>query len=116
MSYALLAVKAALTLAFVAAGISKLAGADMMIGIFDAVGVGQWFRYVTGVVEIAGAALLWMNGRQAYGAALLGATMAGATIAHLTVLGTSAVPAIVLGLLSAPVLWWHRDQVIGAAA
>ena len=35
-------------LAFVAAGSGKLLGSADMIALFDAVGIGQWFRYVTG--------------------------------------------------------------------
>lgn len=108
--YGLLAIKAMLTFAFVAAGGAKLAGAEMMIQTFDAVGVGQWFRYVTGVIEIGGAFLLWVRGRQLVGAGLLLCTMIGAALAHLFVIGPSAVPALVLGALAAVVVYTHRDQ------
>ena len=68
-----------------------------MVATFEQIGeqtgVGQWFRYLTGAIEIGAVALLWIPGRQVFGAVLLGATMAGAIIAHLTVLGPSAVPA-----------------------
>ncbi len=111
MKYAVLAVKAVLTLAFVAAGLAKLAGVDMMVATFDAVGVGQWFRYVTGVIEIAGAALLWIKGREVFGAALLAVTMAGAVLAHLLILGPSLVPALVLGLLATFIVWRHKGDL-----
>lgn len=111
MNYLSLGLRALLTLAFVAAGVAKLIGAEMMVATFDAVGVGQWFRYLTGLIEVGGAALLWLPGTQALGAALLGATMVGAVLAHFLILGPSAVPAIVLGLLSAAVLYLHRDQI-----
>ena len=39
--------------AFLAAGAAKLADAAYMVQLFDQIGVGQCFRYVTGV-EIAG--------------------------------------------------------------
>ena len=48
--YALLAIKALLTLAFGAAGLAKLAGAEMMVATFETIGWGQWFRYVTGLI------------------------------------------------------------------
>lgn len=112
--YAVLGVKALLTLAFVAAGGAKLIGAEMMVLTFDAIGWGQWFRYVTGGIEVAAAVLLWVPGLAAVGAALLVATMIGAVIAHLAVLGPSMVPALVLGVLAALILYRHRDQ-IGAA-
>lgn len=111
MKYVILAIKALLTLAFVAAGAAKLFGAEMMVATFDGVGVGQWFRYVTGIIEIGGALLLWLPGRQAYGAALLTVTMIGAVFAHLFLIGPSAVPALVLGILSAFILWTHKDQL-----
>ncbi len=108
--YILIGAKALLTLAFLAAGSAKLMGQEMMVATFETIGIGSWFRYVTAVIEISGAILLWVPGRQFIGAGLLLCTMIGATLAHLLVLGPSAVPAAVLGLLSAFVLYAHRDQ------
>lgn len=111
MKYAILAAKILLTLAFLAAGLAKFAGVEMMVATFDAVGVGQWLRYVTAIFEVGGAALLWTKGREVYGAGLLGVTMAGAVVAHLTVLGPSLVPALVLGLLAAFIVWTYRGDL-----
>jgi len=36
---------------FLMAGGSKLAGVPAMVSLFDQVGVGQWFRYVTGIMS-----------------------------------------------------------------
>jgi len=108
--YGLLAIKAVLTLAFVAAGFAKLSGQEMMVQTFDAVGVGQWFRYVTGVIEVGAAVLLWLKGLQFIGAGLLVCTMIGAVLAHLFILGPSAVPAAVLGVLSAMVAFSYKGQ------
>jgi putative oxidoreductase len=116
MKYAIFAIKALLTLAFLAAGLSKLAGVEMMVATFDAVGVGQWFRYVTGAIEVVGAVLLWVKGREVYGAGLLTVTMVGAVIAHLALLGPSAVPALGLGLLSATIVWTHKGDLKSATA
>ena len=109
--YIPIAAKILISLAFVAAGFAKLTGAEMMVATFEQIGVGQWFRYLTGAIEIGAVALLWFPGRQVFGAGLLVATMAGAIIAHLTVLGPSAVPATVLGLLAAYILFHHRRQL-----
>lgn len=103
--------RALLSLAFLAAGGAKLAGVDMMVGTFEAIGFGQGFRYLTGAIEVAGAVLLWVPGFQAPAAALLGATMVGAVLAHLFILGPSAVPAIILGLLCTAVIYLHRGQL-----
>lgn len=113
--YAFLGLKALVALAFLAAGFAKLAGVEMMVATFEAIGVGQWFRYVTGSIEILGAALLFIPGKQAYGAGLLTCTMIGAVLAHLLILGPSAGPAIVLGLLSGLILYKHRNQLPGQA-
>jgi hypothetical protein len=115
MKYSIIAVKALLTLAFLMAGGAKLIGAEMMVATFEAVGVGQWFRYVTGLIEVAGAVLLWVRGREAIGAGLLLVTMVGAVLAHLLILGPSAIPALALGLMAAFVLWAYRAQVSGSA-
>ncbi len=111
MKYLSLGLRGLLTLAFVAAGLAKLAGVEMMVATFEAVGVGQWFRYVTGLIEISAPVLLWLSGKQVLGAAVLGATMVGAVLAHLFILGPSAVPAVVLGLISAAVIYLHREQI-----
>ena len=112
MKYPSLGLRTLLTLAFVAAGAAKLAGVDMMVQTFDAVGLGQWLRYVTGAIEIGGALALWWPNRQVVGAGLLGATMVGAVLSHVFVLGVAtAMPSIVLGLMCAAVLYLHRDQI-----
>jgi putative oxidoreductase len=99
------------SLAFVAAGLAKLSGAAMMVQVFDTLGLGQWFRYLTGLIEISAVILLWLPGKRAWGAALLVATMAGAVASHLLIIGPSALPATVLGLLSATLLYQNRDQL-----
>lgn len=109
--YITLAVKALLTLAFLMAGGAKLAGAEMMVQTFEAVGLGQWFRYVTGIIEVGAAILLWVPGLIGLGASLLAATMVGAVLAHLFILGPSALPAIVLGILSSYIAWTHKEDI-----
>ncbi|MBW3098353.1 DoxX family protein [Pseudohoeflea coraliihabitans] len=111
MTYISIGLRALLTLAFVAAALAKLAGVDMMVATYEQIGLGQWFRYVTAIVELAGAVLLWLPGRQVVGAGLLGATMVGAVLAHWFILGPSAVPAIILGLICAGILYIHRAQI-----
>jgi putative oxidoreductase len=106
-----LGIRGLLTLAFLGAGLAKLAGVEMMVGTFDAIGWGQWFRYVTGVIEVSAAVLLWVPGLQALASGLLVCTMIGAVLAHLLILGPSLVPALVLGILAAITLWANRTQV-----
>ena len=109
-------VRILLALAFAAAGFAKLAGVPQMVQVFDAVGVGQWFRYVTGAVEILGAVLLLVPATGFFGGLLLLATMLGAVATHLFVIGGSFLPALVLGLLSALVAWQLRPVSLLSAA
>ena len=109
--YGLLVLKILAGLAFIAAGIAKLLGAEMMVATFEAIGVGQWFRYVTGAIEVASAVLLFVPGKQVYGAGLLVCTMIGAVVAHTFILGPSAMPALGLGAISAIIFYAHRNQL-----
>ena len=98
--------------AFLAAGSAKLAGVPFMVDLFAQIGLGQWFRVVTGVVEVTGAVALLIPGLASIGALWLGGTMVGAVATHLFVLHTSPVPAIVLGLLNAVVVYLRRDELV----
>ena len=91
--------------AFLAAGSAKLSGQPTMVQMFDKIGVGQWFRFVTGSIEVGAAILLLIPKLTPIGAALLICTMAGAVLTHLLKVGGSPVPALVLGLLAAIILW-----------
>ena len=95
---------------FFMAGTSKLMGAESMIQVFTAVGLGQWLRYFTGTLEVLGAAALLVPNFAGLAALWLTAVMVGAVIAHLTVLGGS--PAIPLALLigMAIVAWGRRER------
>ncbi|WP_206366557.1 DoxX family protein [Sphingomonas gei] len=103
-----------LALAFVAAGVAKLAGAPPMVAIFDQIGIGQWFRLLTGMLEIAGGLLVLVPRSSAWGALLLLCVMAAAVFTHLVVIGGNPVPALVLLVLSAAVLWLRRRQPLAA--
>lgn len=105
------ALQIALAVAIGAAGAAKLAGAPEMVQLFDAVGIGQWFRYVTGALELLGALLLLVPAFAVRGALLLAAVMGGAVLAHLAVLHTS--PAAPLSLLAglAVVIYARRGEI-----
>ncbi|CAN7653788.1 DoxX family protein [Variovorax paradoxus] len=109
-------VRILLALAFGAAGLAKLAGVPQMVQVFEAVGFGQWFRYLTGVVEVGGAVLLLVPATGFIGGLLLTATMAGAVATHLVLIGGSPVPAVVLLLLSSFVAWRLRPVPAARAA
>ena len=110
--WALLAVRVFLTLAFAAAGLAKLMGVQMLVDEFGLIGVGQWFRYVTGILEVGSAVLLWVPGYAAYAAGLMVCIAGGALIAHLFILGMATSPgAILLGVLALLTLYVNRAQL-----
>ena len=111
MTYISVTLRILLSIAFLGAGGSKLVGVDMMVMTFDQIGWGQGFRYLTGAIEVIGVVLLWLPRRQVIGAAVLGGAMVGAVLTHWFILGPSSVPAIVLGLLCAAVLYIYRTQI-----
>ncbi|HEY4989424.1 MAG TPA: DoxX family protein, partial [Opitutaceae bacterium] len=75
---ALWVLQALLALAFVGAASGKLLGKPEMVALFQALGVGQWFRYLTGLLELTGALLIVVPRTKFYGAALLSVVMVGA--------------------------------------
>ena len=75
---ALWIVQIALAGMFLLAGGSKLLGAPAMVGLFDAIGIGQWFRYLTGLIEVGSALALLVPSIAVFGALALVATMVGA--------------------------------------
>ncbi len=98
-------------LAFLGAGFSKLSGQPMMVEIFTHIGIGQWFRYLTGGIEVIAAILLLIPKTIPVGALLLVGTMAGAVLTHLFVIGGSPVPPAVLLVLSGVILWGRKNRL-----
>jgi len=99
---------ALVTLTFVGAGAAKLAGAAVMVDLFAKVGLGQWFRYVTGLLEVAAGIGLLISRYAFYAAALLAMVMVGAFIAHVTVLGSSPAAPIVLFVLTGIIAYLRK--------
>ena len=97
--------------AFVAAGSFKLTGNPMMVAIFEHIGVGQWFRFVTGAIEVACGLALLIPAVAAFGAAILAITMACAVFTHLAVIGGNPAPAIALMLITGTIAWLRRDRI-----
>ena len=97
--------------AFLMAGFAKLSGQPMMVETFDKIGIGQWFRYVTGGIEVASAVLLLIPRLAPVGAALLVCTMCGAVLTHLLLIGGSPLPALVLGCFAAIIFWGRRGAL-----
>lgn len=98
---------------FLMAGWGKLSGAPQMVGLYDVIGVGQWFRYLTGAIEVTAALALLVPSVAAFGAAALAATMVGAIATHLFIIGGSiAIPVLLLAATS--FIAWTRWRELPA--
>ena len=97
---------------FLMAGFSKLAGAPPMVALFSAIGIGQWFRYLTGALEVTGAVLLLVPRLSGVGGLLLAGVMTGAVATHVFVVGGNPVVPIVLFVVTATVAWFRRDRTL----
>lgn len=96
---------------FVFSGAMKLVAVPEMVELFDTIGVGQWLRYVTGALEVAGGVALLVPRLVAHGAALLAAVMVGAVFTDLVILGANPLPASVLLVASAVIAWGRRERL-----
>jgi uncharacterized membrane protein YphA (DoxX/SURF4 family) len=68
----------AAAVAFFGFGYQKFAGDPMWIRVFDGIGIGQWFRYFTGAMQIGGAILVLIPRTFLIGIGVLSCTMLGA--------------------------------------
>lgn len=100
----------ALFLAVASAG-PKLVGHSSAADSFDTIGFGDWFMYLTGALEVAGAvALLIPVLSGVSGIALIG-LMIGAFITQLTVFdGENALTPVIFLALFAVVAWVRRQR------
>ncbi|MDP9115574.1 MAG: DoxX family protein, partial [Acidobacteriota bacterium] len=95
--------------AFIRVGVSKLASSPPMVDLFAKIGLGQWFRYLTGTLEVAGGIGVLIPRLSLYAALLLVLVMLGAIVSQLVILGGSVRPALVLLLLASAVAWLRRS-------
>jgi putative oxidoreductase len=93
---------------FLLAGTMKLSGNPTMVQMFGVIGLGQWFRYLTGTIEVAGAVLLLIPSAAIYGAVPLAATMIGAVLTHLFIVGGSPLVPILLLASTSTIAWARR--------
>jgi putative oxidoreductase len=112
LNIALWCVQVLLALAFLGASSGKLLGKPEMVGLFDAIGIGQWFRYVTGLLELAGAVLIVVPKTRSIGAGVLSGVMVGAIATHLFVLHNAPTAPLVLLLLAGFVVWGRRQELV----
>jgi len=92
-----------LILYYLFSGSAKVIGAKYWVDIFNTLRLPQWFRIVTGLVQLVGAIVLiigyWVDGAVAWAGIWLGITMLVAFLAHLRVkdsFGKTVTPVVFL--------------------
>jgi putative oxidoreductase len=99
-----------LGLTFLAIGAAKLTGTAQTVQLFAAIGWGQWFRYLTGLLDVAGAVLLFVPRWTFYGALVLTCTVGLATMLCLLLLHNNPAVPLALTLLAATLAWVTRPR------
>lgn len=95
---------------FLMVGFLKLSGNAQQVALFEAIGFGQWFRYLTGALEITGAFLLLIPRTSGFGALMLAGVMLGAVATHVFIVGGSPMAAIILLAVTGIVAWGRRER------
>ena|SRR5579884_894585 len=106
------AVQVVTAVAVLGAGTATVAGAAQPVAMFHQIGAGEWFRYLTGALEIAGALGLLVPRLAGLAAAALAALWLGALATHLFVIGGNAGPAAAFLTLSAAIALARRAEII----
>lgn len=116
VNVALWVLQVLLALQFVIAGLAKVGGDPAMVEMFADIGIGQWFRYAVGALELAGAIGVLVPRLSGLAALGLVCLMVGATLTNLFVLDASPLLTIGLLVVSALVAWgrWPRTRSLVA--
>jgi putative oxidoreductase len=100
----------ALGMLFVVAGLVKLSGMAFMVELFASLGLGQWLRYVTALVEITGGVLLIVGHMEYLAALALAVIMVGATAASIIVFDRSPIPPGLTFVALVLLAWKHHPS------
>lgn len=95
---------------FFIVGGAKLVGRQDMVTLFRDVGIGQWFRYLTGGIEVAGAVLLVTPLFAGISALALAGVMIAATLIELFVLHRPPIAALACLSGHGLVAWARRSS------
>ena len=90
---------------FLGIGIEKLSGTMGTIPFFNAIGWGQWFRYASGALDMAGALLIFVPRWTSLGALIITCTVGlGTFLCFTKALYNPSFP-LVMTLLAATLVW-----------
>jgi uncharacterized membrane protein YphA (DoxX/SURF4 family) len=109
-----------LGVSFLMVGVTKLTGTGHTVEYFEAIGWGQWLRYLTGLIDVGGAAALFIPRWFGYGAIAIACSVGLATFISLTVLrdnpawggSITVVVPLAFTLLAAALAWLSRVRLV----
>src|SRR6202051_2848934 len=96
---------------FLFASYMKLSGNPMMVEEFGTIGLGQWFRYFTGALELAGAIAILVPSVSVFGAIVLLAVDAGAFVTQIAILHGDWIHPIVIGAILGAAIYLQRHRL-----
>jgi putative oxidoreductase len=96
---------------FLFASYMKLSGNPMMVDEFNTIGLGQWFRYLTGLLELVGGVAILVPSVSVFAAIVLLAVDVGAFITQVAVLHGDWIHTVVIGAILAAVIYLQRDRL-----
>jgi putative oxidoreductase len=96
---------------FLFASYMKLSGNPMMVDEFNTIGLGQWFRYLTGLLELVGGIAILVPSVSVFAAIVLLAVDVGAFITQVAVLHGDWIHTVVIGAILAAVIYLQRDRL-----
>ena len=97
---------------FLMVGFLKLSGNAQLVGLFQAIGLGQWFRYLTGSLEVAGAILILIPRMSGLAALMLAGIMICAVFTHVFIVGGSPLGATILLVVTGIIAWGRRQRTL----
>jgi uncharacterized membrane protein YphA (DoxX/SURF4 family) len=106
------ALRVVLALLFLATGFSKLTSQPMMVAEFGTIGLGQWFLYFTGALEVIAAVAVLIPAVSGLGALLMVGIALGAFVAQVGVLHMDWIHTLVIAAVAAIPAYLQRDDIL----
>ncbi|MDH6221614.1 DoxX family protein [Streptomyces pseudovenezuelae] len=91
-------------------GPGKLLGSEQSVELFADIGAGQWLRYVTGTLEVAGGLGLLIPRLSGLAALGLTGVMGGAALTDMVIVDESPIAPLILLIAAAVIAWFRRDR------
>lgn len=111
LNVALWSVQVITAVAVFGAGLATVGGAAQPVEMFNQIGAGEWFRYLTGALEVAGGLGLLIPRVSGLAGLALAGLWTGAVVTHLFVIGGNPTPAVVFLVLSALIAYGRRHRI-----